>query len=101
MNTRFLFLAAIIGATSLSAVTSNADRSHQIKRWADQEGVKPLEEIMEMNRKRFDGRIIDMEVEEEHGRIIYEVEYIDHEGVIREVHIDARTGEWLKEEIED
>ncbi len=41
-------------------------------------------------------RIVEIEVERKAGQIIYEIYYIDSEGRRREVEIDAKTGEPLR-----
>ena len=45
-----------------------------------------------------DARILEIESEIEHGATVYEIEYVEPTGRIREVQVDARTGEVLEEE---
>lgn len=79
----------------------DTDEQHRIRHKVRKDNLLPLERILELHKDRITGRILDLEVEREHGKIIYEMEYIDGDGVIREVYIDAATGDWLKEEVED
>lgn len=46
-------------------------------------------------------RIVEIEVERKAGQIIYEIYYIDSEGRRREVEIDAKTGDALRNEPDD
>ena len=55
---------------------------------------------MEQHRQRLEGRLLDLEIEEEGGRIIYELEILRADSIVYEIKIDAQTGEWLTEEIE-
>ncbi|WP_243633796.1 PepSY domain-containing protein [Motiliproteus coralliicola] len=64
----------------------------------EQGQVLPLEQILQRHQSRLKGRLIDLELEHEHGRLVYELEIIDDQGVVREYLIDAKTNEWLGEE---
>jgi len=46
-------------------------------------------------------RILEIESEFEHGRHLYEIEYLDPSGTIREAMIDARSGRRLSDEEDD
>jgi uncharacterized membrane protein YkoI len=46
-------------------------------------------------------RVLEVELEEEHGRYSYEMEVLTAQGVVRELELDARTGELLQDELED
>ena len=46
------------------------------------------------------GCLLDLEVEQKHGRIIYELEILRDDGIVYEIKIDAKTGEWLKEKVD-
>lgn len=48
-----------------------------------------------------DMRILEAELEREHGRVIYEVEFLDPEGRVFEQYFDATTGEPLSERRRD
>ncbi|MEH6625706.1 MAG: PepSY domain-containing protein [Motiliproteus sp.] len=58
----------------------------------------PLETLLERHRDKLKGRLIDLELEHERGRLVYELELIDDQGVVREYLIDASNGEWLGED---
>ena len=97
-----LFLALAVGATS--PAPANADREpdrETVRRWVEEGRVLPLEELLARHRERITGRLLDLEVEREHGRIIYELEVVDIEGRVHEIYLDAQSGEWLGEELED
>lgn len=94
-------LASRQGWSSDDEHADHKDEQHRIRQEVDKDNLIPLERILEIHQDRITGRILDLEVEREHGKIIYELEYMDRDGIIREVHIDAANGDWLKEEIED
>tara|TARA_R110002094_G_scaffold171327_2_gene153371 strand:- start:1763 stop:2053 length:291 start_codon:yes stop_codon:yes gene_type:complete len=57
--------------------------------------VLPLEALLQRHQARLQGRLIDLELEHEQGRWIYELELIDSQGIVREYKVDAKSGEWL------
>ncbi|MBA4501821.1 PepSY domain-containing protein [Marinobacterium marinum] len=63
--------------------------------------IRPLTELMAQNPKRFRGHLLDVELEYDDGRLIYEIEILGDDGVVREFELDPVTGVVLKEEIED
>lgn len=102
MKTQLIFLAMVVGTTNAISFASDRDEdSMQVREWISEGRILPLETLLAMHGSRLGGRLLDLEVEQDDGRIIYEIETIDDHGVVREIEIDAATGEWLKEEIED
>ena len=63
--------------------------------------ILSLEELLRRLDLGADTRILEIESELEHGRHVYEIEYLDRRGRIREVLIDARSGEVLADQEED
>jgi len=58
----------------------------------EQGEILSLTEIMKQANSRFPGKVLEVELEEKHGDIVYEVEYLGQDGVIMEMIIDARSG---------
>jgi len=58
--------------------------------------ILSLETIIAQVRKEYPGTIIEIELDEEKNRYIYEIELVTDEGVVIELEIDAATGEVLK-----
>lgn len=72
----------------------SADQGHDRARQALREGrVLPLTAIIERAQKAQPGDVLEVELEDEHGRLIYEVKVIDPSGKVIEVLLDASTGE--------
>jgi uncharacterized membrane protein YkoI len=70
---------------------------HDRARNALREGrVLPLEEIMAKANADFPGEILDVEFEEEDGRVFYEIKKITTDGRIMKLEYDAATGTLLK-----
>ena len=84
-------IVALITGTGFSEETH-----HKAKRLRDAGDILPLEKILERAKRRYPGRVLETELEEIKGRLIYEIELLDKDGVVREMKFDARTGELLK-----
>jgi uncharacterized membrane protein YkoI len=98
-------LIVMLGAASLllfHAGDSLAGDDAQKARALSQRGdILPLEKIAEHARAAKPGKLIDIELEQKHGRWIYEAEVLDETGRVWELKLDARTGSVLKMELDD
>ncbi|MFV3372096.1 PepSY domain-containing protein [Pseudomonas sp. NY15435] len=92
-----LALAAIAG------VAQAHDLSQDEALRLSKEGViRPFEEILPAALSRYPGsRLLEAELEKEHGNYIYEVELLTVDGVVRELELDARDGRILKDKEDD
>ena len=63
--------------------------------------IMPLEEILKNVRRSYPGRILEVELEKEKGRVIYELEILGADSIVREIYIDAKSGELLSVEEDD
>lgn len=102
MNTTYLYRVLVAGTISLLAATSvlaSPDYSmSQIREWVQRGEILPLETILKQHQLH--GRLLDLEVEHEHGRLIYELELLRDDGHVVEIEVDARNGRILKESID-
>lgn len=87
--------------TSSWVLASRELDQEEILELVKQGKIKPLTHLLEQNRARLKGHLLDVEVEHEHGRLVYEIEMLGEDGVVREFYLDPVTGRILKEEIED
>jgi uncharacterized membrane protein YkoI len=84
-------------AAPLQAETINIDQNEA--RFLVQEGIiKPLPQILSLSSLNNLGKVLEIELEEEEGMYIYEVEALDHKGVVHEFKLNAHNGELLPEE---
>lgn len=98
MKTVF-FVGALV---SLLAVPSYADDDHVRARELRQNGeVLPLVDVVGKLQQQHPGRVLQVELEQEHGRWLYEVEMLSADGAVWEYKLDAASGELLKQERED
>ena len=82
-------LVAPLGAGSGLADDENHDRALEAVRT---EGILPLATLIKSHRALRGSRIIEIELERDGGRYIYELEVILPNGRIKEFQFDAKTG---------
>ncbi len=74
-----------------------ADDDHlEARRLMESGAVLPLQTILDRIHLDYPGRVLEVELEKEHGIIIYEIEIVDDEGKVRELRVNASNGELLR-----
>ncbi len=105
-----LFIAPLGAALTLVAITSTAMADQGRGRHGDHDDALaavearqalPLTRIFQIAQTAVPGEIIEVELDRDDGRLIYEVDILTSTGRLRQVEIDARTGEVLDVEDED
>ncbi len=84
-------------AVGIAAADSDQDSARELREAGE---IMPLETILEKARAAHPGRVLDVELEAEHGRRLYQIEILDQRGTVWEMKFDAATGELLKTEKE-
>lgn len=94
-----LLLAGSLAATPGVARDLDQDEALRLRR----EGViMPFEQLMQRLERHYPGAtLLEAELEEEDGVLVYEVEILTTLGVVRELELDARDGQILKDEEDD
>lgn len=78
----------------LAATVFAGGNDHERALQAMQAGdIKPLSEILAALSANQAGRVLEVELEEKRGRWVYEFKLLDPKGTLREIKVDARTGE--------
>ncbi|TVO72499.1 PepSY domain-containing protein [Sedimenticola selenatireducens] len=73
-----------------------ADNDHERAKALHESGkIMALEQILENIRDEYPGRLLEVKLEQEDDRVIYEVELLDSEGKVWELELDAVTGKLL------
>ena len=94
-----IFRLLLLATAGFAAVGVLAGDDHdEARRLRRDDEILPLETIVERAGLGADSRILEVETEFEHGRRVYEIEYVTAGGRIMEVVVDARSGEVLDRE---
>ncbi|WFM70459.1 PepSY domain-containing protein [Halomonas sp. CKK8] len=87
-------LAALL--TLLAASPTPADEAWRDLHQAVREGrVVPLPEILDWLEERYAGQVLEVELERDDGRMLYEVEMLGPQGQVVEFEFDAASGELI------
>jgi len=97
-------LAAAIALAFLATAPAHAEdhkkSDHEAARAAlARHEVLPLPRILALASQKVPGDVLKVELEDEKGRLIYEVKILGQDGRVREIELDAKTGGVVK--IED
>lgn len=95
-----LLAAALLGLAVVPAQAGDQKpKDHEKARAALARGeIQPLAKILAAATAKAPGDVIKVELEDDNGRLIYEVKLLGKDGRVREVELDARTGTVLKVE---
>lgn len=91
-----LCLGLLICSPALPA-DSDYDTARQLRESGE---ILPLETILKKLEKSHPGKVLEVEMESEHGKVLYEIELLDKQGKVWEIMLDPRSGEILKEKTE-
>lgn len=87
-------LAVLIGFGTVAAM---ADDDHDRARRAVEDGrILPLKDIIARAEAAYPGQLIEAELEEERGVMIYEIKMLTTDGRVMKLHYDAGTGALLR-----
>lgn len=97
--TRFALILSLIAAPALA---DRDDHDHDRARRALEAGeILPLSDILAVAEAARPGRVIELDLERDDGRWLYELELVSPEGRLYELEIDAATGTVLEIEREE
>lgn len=102
----WLALALLAFCSGLSARDLSQDEALRLRQTG---AIAPLEHLLGSAFERYPGaKLLDAELEEHKGRrkgrsvrYIYEIELLTVEGVVREIELNASTGELLEDREDD
>jgi len=74
------------------------DDLEQVRKLRNTESILPLSQILKKIETTYPGTLLDVELEYEDAKLIYEIEILDADHVVQEMKVDASTGEILTTE---
>lgn len=101
MKMMSLFLAMVVGTISFNVLTGENYNAEQIIKLVKQGEIPPLEAILKKYQSMAQGRLLGLEVEREHGLIVYELEFLKENGEVHKLDINAADGRLIKQEVDD
>ena len=101
MKTIGLVGVLTIGIANTMLLADDDLSQNEIRRLVQQGEIIALDELLKTYSADRYGKLLDLEVEREHGTIVYEFEFLQQNGQVIELEIDATNGRVIKQEIED
>ena len=94
----YLLLLACLAPGSAAAGRLDQDDARRLYRSG---AILPLEQVLEVVRGYQPGRVIEVELDEDSRRYVYELEILAPDGRVWELEVDAATGRLLERKRED
>jgi len=95
-----LAAAGLSAAVLMSAGTVSADsdrfRQSEVRQLREAGKILPMETILERVQTAQPGQVVEVELEREDGRYVYEVKLIDDGDRVHKLELDAASGEVLE-----
>ena len=94
-------LAALLLALVPLAPALDVDQDEALRLRQSGE-VMSFQAILREAEQRYPGaRLLEAELDDDDGELIYEIELLTRDGVVRELEIDARSGRLLEDEVDN
>ncbi len=92
------FMIPILACLLTAAVVPAwADDDHdRVRRAVERGEILPLTDILKHTNKAYPGQLIEAELEDEDGEMVYELVIISEDGRVYKLYYDARNGDLLK-----
>ena len=87
----------MLAGSSLVYAESDSDTARKLREAGD---ILPLETILHKLNQTHPGKVLEVEFEREHGKVIYEIEMLDDKGEVWQLKVDPRTGDILQKKQE-
>jgi uncharacterized membrane protein YkoI len=96
-SSSWLIRLAVAAAVSTTLLPAMADSDHNRARAAVQAGqILPLKSVLEKLERDHPGQVLEIELDQEHGRWVYEVRVLQSDGMLVKLELDAATAEILR-----
>ncbi len=95
-------IVVTVGLLALPVLAHGDDVDYKVARELRKEGkIVAVEKLLRDAMRRRVGTLLEIELEVEEGRYLYEIEILDDNGVVFEYYYDAQSGQFLHEGIHD
>lgn len=102
MLKKFITFTSIVILALAVSVSAKDLSSSEALRLREQGRILSLEQLLDLIEKRHpQSSLLEVELEEDDGIYLYEVELATKQGVVRELEINAATGAILQDEEDD
>lgn len=91
-----LLFALLLAALAAAGPAVAGDHHDRARRAVEEGRILPLKEIIARAQKAEPGQVIEAELEDEHGAIVYEIKMLTADGRMLKLYFDAGSGVLLR-----
>lgn len=88
----------VLFVSNLALADSDYDRAQQLHKSGE---ILSLETILQKLQTSHPGKVLEVEMEDEHGQLIYEIELLNSNGKVKKIKVNAKTGDLFQQEKDD
>ena len=96
-----VLIAGITPALADKGGHGNDDDRSRVEKAREHAEIMPIEKLLALLGEKIGGEIVEIEIDDEHGRVVYEIYYLDAAGRRHEIKVDAASGAILGQEADD
>lgn len=101
MTARGITLAILLSLPSASLVAGELSHNDAL-RLTQQGIIKPVTELVQIATRNYpESHVLELELEKKKNLYIYEMDVITQTGQVREIKLNAVTGQIIKDELDD
>ena len=98
---KWVLMTGLAAAMLISGNAVGESDQHESRRLMEEGEILPLQQILDLLGREQTGRVLEVELEREHGRYIYKIELLGEDGRVLEHEIDAASGEIINRKSEE
>ncbi|MDQ6971261.1 MAG: PepSY domain-containing protein [Mariprofundaceae bacterium] len=91
-------LAIAIFSAPLTGMADEVDRVRELR---DMGHILPLSQLLRKIELKYPGTLLDVDLEEEKGRVIYEIDLVGKDHVVHHIELDAHNGDIIAVDKDD
>ncbi len=94
-------LSLLLTVLATAPSPSLADDMDRVRELRSTDSILPLSQILILVEKQYPGTLLEVELEEEKGKVIYEMELLGKDKVVHRIKVNARSGNIIFVDKED
>lgn len=96
MNLWKALLMAALAAAAAGGPAAASDDHERARRAVEEGRILPLRDILARAQADHAGQVLEVELEDERGVLVYEIKILSADGRVMKLYYDARTGALMK-----
>jgi len=94
-------MTGLAAAMMISGIAVGENDHRESRRLMEQGEILSLQQVLDLLGREQAGSVLEVELEREHGRYIYEIELLGEDGRVLGYEIDAASGKIINRKLEE